>query len=109
MNEIRIITAFALIIFGAFVAFKNWVGVAVSLKNKWAGIKKHYSVLPLVSLLTAGLAFLIYPLEPRMWMWAIPILDPGNWILAVGLPMGIARGAFSRKGKGAGQGDAGKS
>lgn len=97
MTELRIITAFCLALFGAVAAFMNWRCVVLSMRNKRNGINKHYSIVPLLSLITCGLAYLICPIEPRVWVWAVPVLDPGNWILAVGLPVAVARGAFRGK------------
>jgi hypothetical protein len=99
MNEIRIVTASALVFFGAVVALVNLRSVVVSMRNRKQGIPKYRSVVPLLSLIAAGAAYFLYPFEPRLWVMLIPALDPGNWILAVGLPVAVARDALRRIGK----------
>jgi hypothetical protein len=91
MNEIRIITASALILFGAVAALVNLRSVAVSMRNRKQGMNRHQSVVPLLSLITAVAAYFLYPIEHRIWVFIVPALDPGNWVLAVGLPVAIVR------------------
>ncbi len=94
MNALRIIAASLLMLFAAYIAVMNWVCVIVSMRNKRKGIDRHHSTVPLISLLASAFAYYIYPLEPKYWIGLFPALDPGNWMLAVGLPVAIVRGAF---------------
>jgi hypothetical protein len=97
MNELRIIAASVLMLIGAFIAVMNWACVIVSMRNKRKGIDRHHSTLPLISLIAAGLAYFIYPLQPKGWIGLIPALDLGNWMLVIGLPIAIVQGAFKGK------------
>jgi hypothetical protein len=99
MKEVRIIAAILFILFSAYLIVMNAGCVIASMRNKVKGINKHHSTAPLISLLTAGFAYLVYPLEPKNWIGLIPILDLGNWILILSLPTAIARGAFKRTDK----------
>lgn len=102
MNELRIIAASLLMLFGACVAAMNWGCVIISMRNKRKGIDKHHSTVPLISLVAAGFAYIIYPLEPKGWIGLIPALDLGNWMLAIGLAIAIVQGAFKGKEKNTG-------
>ena len=99
MNEMRIIVASLIGLLGAYVALMNWGCVIVSMRNKRKGIDKHHSSIPLISLIAAGIAYFIYPIEPKSWIGLIPFFDLGNWILLVGLPIAIAKGEFKGKEK----------
>jgi hypothetical protein len=91
-----------MMLFGAFVTFMNWGCLIVNKRNKRKGIDKHHSMVSmvsLISLITAGLAYFIYPSEPKSCIGLIPILDIGNWMLIVGLPIAIVQGTFTQKAK----------
>ncbi len=94
MTELRIVIASLLILLGAYVAVMNWACVVAITRNKRQGIDKHHSTVPLVSLVLAILAYFIWPLETKAWMLLVPVLDIGNWLLLIGLPIAIAQGAF---------------
>lgn len=96
MNLIQIIIAAILLLFGAYVAVMNWGSVIVSMRNKRKGIDKHHSTTPIISIVSAGLAYMIYPFQPKEWIGLIPLVDIGNWILIIGLPMAIAKGSFKK-------------
>jgi hypothetical protein len=96
MNLIQIIIATLLLLFGAYVAIMNWGCVIVNMMNKRKGIDRHHSTVPLITLVSTGLAYMIYPLHPKEWIGLIPLVDIGNWTLVIGLPIAIARGAFKK-------------
>jgi len=96
MNLIKIIIAVIILLFGAYIAVMNWGCVLVSMRNKRKGIDKHHSTVPFVSIVSAGLAYMIYPLQPKQWIGIIPLVDIGNWILIIGLPIALAKGAFRK-------------
>lgn len=99
MHDLRIIVASVLILFGAYVAVMNWGCVIVSMRNKRKGIQTHHSTVPLVSLITAMLAWAVYPVHPKSWIGLIPTLDIGNWMLVIGLPIAVAKGTGKGKSK----------
>lgn len=94
MTELRTIAASLVMLFGASVAIMNWGCVIASMRNKRRGIDKHHSTVPLISLIAAGLAYFICPHHSKIWIGLIPALDIGNWMLVIGLPVAIAKGAF---------------
>jgi hypothetical protein len=96
MNEIRIGVAVILVLLAAYITAMNWGCVIASERNKRRGIDKHHSTVPLISLLLAGLSYAIYPLTPKGWIGIIPAVDIGNWMLIIGLPWAIAKGAFKK-------------
>ena len=90
-----IIAGIALLI-AVSVGIANWGCVIASERNRRKGIDRHHSVVPAVSLLLAGaVAYPLYPFTPRWWIWLIPALDIGTWLLLVGLPWAIVQGMFA--------------
>jgi hypothetical protein len=96
MHEIRIAGAVLLILFAGYIAVMNWVCVIMSLRNKWKGIDKHHSMVPLISIVISVVAATLYPLSHKEWIGIIPILDIGNWMLIIGLPWALVKGAFKK-------------
>jgi len=96
MKLSQIIIAILLLLFGAYIVLMNWRCVIVSMMNKRRGIDKYHSTAPIISILSAGLAYMIYPLQPKEWIGLIPLVDIGNWTLVIGLPIAIAKGAFKK-------------
>ncbi len=82
----------------AYIVVMNWGCVIASERNKRKGIDKHHSTVPFISLILAGvLAYPLYPFTPKWWIGIIPAVDIGNWMLVIGLPWAIARGAFKKE------------
>ncbi|OGV66198.1 MAG: hypothetical protein A2283_06635 [Lentisphaerae bacterium RIFOXYA12_FULL_48_11] len=96
MNTLRIIAAVVIMLFAASICAMNWGCVIISMRNKKNGTDKHQSTVPLVSLILAMLVNLLYPFTQKWWIWIIPVIDIGNWMLVVGLPRAIAKGAFKK-------------
>jgi hypothetical protein len=96
MNILRIIATSLLVLIAAYVAVMNWGCAVASAWNRRKGIDRYHSTVPLISLAAAGLAYFTCPFGPKRWIMLIPALDLGNWILAVGLPVAIAKGARRR-------------
>ena len=63
MNEFRVTVAVILMLLAAYIVVMNWVCVIISMRNKWQGIDKHHSTVPVVSLILAILANLLYPIH----------------------------------------------
>ena len=59
----------------------NWGYVLVSMRNYKRGIDRHYSTIPIVSLVFTGLAFLIHPGPAKLWMLVVPLVDIAHWTL----------------------------
>jgi hypothetical protein len=97
MTTFRTIGSIALILLALFFVVVNWASVIISERNKRKGIDRHHSTSPLLSIILAGAAFLLYPYTPRIWIWIIPVVDIGNWSVLIGLPWAIAKGAFKKK------------
>jgi hypothetical protein len=96
MNEIRIIGSVLLLLFASYIAVMNWGCVIFSLRNKWKGIDKHHSTVPLISFIPSAVAYALYPLSPKEWIFIIPVADIGNWMLIIGLPWAIVKCAISK-------------
>jgi hypothetical protein len=98
MMMFRLITAIILMLMALYISVMNWGCVIASSLNKERGIDKHHSTVPLVSLILAGLAYPLYPYEPKGWVVILPLIDIGNWIFVIGLPWAMAKGIQGRKG-----------
>jgi hypothetical protein len=96
MTTARFICALIVLLFSLLLLFLNWAAVFENQRNKRRGIDKRHSLIPLVSAVSTGIALLLYPYTPKMWMLLIPALDIGNWTLIVGLPWAIINGMFSK-------------
>ena len=96
MNELRTIASTLLLLFAGYIAVMNWGCVIVSMWNKWKGIDRHHSVVPLITIIVAAIAYEIYPFTPKSWIGIIAAADIGNWIMIIGLPWAIAKGAFKK-------------
>lgn len=95
MSSARFSIVILLLLLAAFVVVMNWRCALVSLRNKRRGIDRHHSMVPLVSIVLAALAYLIYPRPDMMWLFAIPLLDIANWNL-LWLPVVLFRQAVKR-------------
>jgi hypothetical protein len=98
MTILRASIAAIVMLLAAYIAVINWWYVIASELNKRRGIDKHYSTVPLISLILAGvIAYPLYPFTPNWWIWVLPAVDIGNWMLIIGLPWAIAHGMFKKK------------
>jgi len=97
MTALRASASIVLLLVAACIVVMNWGCVIASERNKRKGIDKYHSTVPLVSLILAGFAFPLYPFVPKGWIGIVPAVDIANWILIIGLPWAIARGAFKKK------------
>ena len=95
METARLILAISLLLAAAFVVVLNWGCVAASSRNKGRGIDRHYSTVPLVSVILTVVAWLIIPWDGRPWLFAIPALDIANWML-LWLPVWLMLGGPKR-------------
>lgn len=90
MATITFIIAIIFLACADFIVVVNWGYVLSSLRNKWRGIDRSYSTIPLVSLILLILADIV-SLSPVIsssvlkWMALFTLLDIGNWLL-VALP-----------------------
>ena len=97
MTALRTCGAIICILMSAYILIMKWGCVIKSGINKHKGIDRHHSTVPVVSIIFAvALAYPLYPYTPKWWIFLIPVLDIGNWILVIGLPWAIYKGAFRR-------------
>ncbi|NTV13348.1 MAG: hypothetical protein HGA96_05380 [Desulfobulbaceae bacterium] len=96
MTNARFILAFVLLLLAAYIVVMNWGCVLVSLRNKRRGIARHHSTVPLLSLVLAALAYLVYPRPDKMWLLFLPLCDIANWSLLL-LPMVLMREVRAQK------------
>ena len=98
MTILRAIVAGIVVVFAAYVAVMNWWCVIASEVNRRKGVDRHHSPVPGISLLlVAAVGYPMWPHGVKWWMWVIPAVDIGTWMLIVVLPWAIATGAFKRK------------
>ena len=96
METARLILAIVQLFAAAFVVVMNWGCVIVSWRNKRRGIARHYSTVPLVSVVLTVVAWAIIPWDGRHWLFAIPALDIANWML-LWLPVWLMLGGPQQK------------
>ena len=85
------------ILLSAFIVAMNWGCVIATKLNRRKGIDTYYSTVPLFSLILAGvIAYPVYPFSPKWWIWIIPAVDIGNWMLIIGLTWAIAKRMFNK-------------
>jgi hypothetical protein len=96
MITARLIIAIVILVFALLIVVMNWGCVIVNMRNKKRGIDRHHSAVPIVSLVLAALAYLIYPRPDNTWMFAIPLLDIANWCL-LWLPVALIRQARTKE------------
>jgi len=97
MTSLRLGGAIICILISGYIAAMNWGCIIKNARNRREGVDRHHSTVPIVSILfAAAIAYPLFPFTPKWWIWLIPVLDIGNWILIIGLPWAIAKGAFRR-------------
>lgn len=79
-----------------YVTVLNWACAITSLRNKRRGIDKHYSMVPIVSLILAAFGLIFYPFQKKLWIVAIPLADPSLWSFLC-LPFFIIGLCFKKK------------
>jgi len=98
MTALRVSVSVILMLLAACVVVMNWGCVIASARNKWRGIDQYHSTVPLISLLLTGvIAHPVYPFTPKWWIGIIPLMDIGNWIGLIRLPMAFIPGIFKRE------------
>ena len=82
---------------GVLIIIANYVCIIKSHMNKRKGIDKHHSLSPVLGplLFLMGLPFA----KVNLGMFAIIVfaVDPGTWLILIGLPYAICKGSFSSK------------
>ncbi len=88
MRIICFIVSFAVLLLATHIALMNWRCVIVSIRNKKRGIDQHHSTAPILSALFTLIAMIFCPRHDLVaWMLLVPLLDIGNWILLLSLPL----------------------
>ena len=96
MTISRLIIAIIILLIAAYIVVMNWGCIFASMRNRWKGIDKHHSTVPVVSLILAGIAFTAYPYTPKMWIGIIPLVDIANWSM-LWLPVVLIKEAGEKK------------
>ncbi len=91
MDNFRSIAALVIILLGATIAVVNWTSLFIGIRNKKKGTGRQPSTISFVTIICALVAFMIYPITPKWWIWIIPAADIGNWMILFGLS-GAAKG-----------------
>ena len=90
MTTTRLILSIVILLITSYIIVMNWCCVIISMRKRKRGIDRYYSMVPLVSILLAYLAFGLYPYPQKNWIGSIPLLDIGNWTL-LWLPVVLIR------------------
>jgi hypothetical protein len=91
-DRIRFAGALLLLLMAGYPSVLNWGGFLLNIRNRRRGIDKYYSLGPFLSAVLAICAYSLYPFTPKGWILIIPVLDIGNWIVLIGLPLLAMRG-----------------
>lgn len=83
MESLRFVLAILLLLCAGYVVAMNWGCVIASSHNKRRGIDKHYSMVPIISLIFVSLAVVAYPYSPKWWMWLIAAGDISNLLMVL--------------------------
>lgn len=73
----------------ALVCALNLSGVFVTIVRRWRGERRSYSSVPLFSLLFGLGAWVIVGDALFPWVLVPVVLDPGTWMLVIGLGMEV--------------------
>jgi len=95
MTTIQTILAIFLLLLAAYIVVMNWICVVVSTRNQKRGIKRHISMIPLISGIATVGAYLIFPHPNGEWMFVIPLLDLSSWSLML-LPFYLLRASIRK-------------
>jgi hypothetical protein len=61
-----------------YLVAMNWACAIISLQNKRKGIRRHHSMIPIVSAWLAMFALVMWPFWPGKWVLLLPALDIAN-------------------------------
>jgi hypothetical protein len=86
---------FALLLAATWIVAGNWVCAIIGFWNKWHGIDRSASLVPAVSAILVALAWLIGPRDGRHWIFIIPAVDIGCWVV-LWLPFWLMLGGEKR-------------
>jgi|APSaa5957512622_1039677.scaffolds.fasta_scaffold136778_1 hypothetical protein len=97
MDVIKYILGVFLILFGVYIIAANYACIIINKRNKKKGIDKHHSFSPVFGplLFIIGLSFV--ELSITFWVIIVFLVDPGTWLILLGLPYALFKGFFSGK------------
>ena len=95
MTFARLIISIIVLVFTVGIVVMNWGSVIVNARNKKKGVERHYSTVPVVSLILAAIAYVVYPNPDRIWIFLFPVTDIANWRLLL-LPVAVIRQAITK-------------
>lgn len=81
MTIFRFAFSYLFLLFAAYIAVLNWMGLFANLSNYKKGIDRFISPMPMLSIVSAALAAFISPHQKTWWMFLVPLFDYGNYIL----------------------------
>ena len=96
MTFARLIISIIVLVFAVGIVVMNWGSVIVNARNKKKGVERHYSTVPVVSLILAAIAYVAYPYLGKGWMVLIPLVDIANWRL-LWLPVAVIQQARTKE------------
>lgn len=99
MESLKFIFGTLLILFGSFIIGANYACIFINRKNAKKGIDKHHSFSPLIGPVSFMIGASFVNLNFSILMIIVFIIDPGTWLIVIGLPYAIFKGSFSIKRK----------
>ena len=78
-----------IMVFGIYIVGVNYWCIIVSERNKRKGIDKHHSVSPFIGPISYLVGTLLSPLKIGVHVLIVSALDPGTWLIVLGLPYAL--------------------
>jgi len=89
MIYLQYILGVGLMVFGIYIVGVNYCCIIVSERNKRKGIDKHHSVSPFIGPISYLIGTLLSPLRIGIHVLIVSALDPGTWLIVLGLPYAL--------------------
>jgi hypothetical protein len=97
MDTARSVISVVLVVLAGLVCFANWAGAIAARRDRRRGIDRHFSFIPLLSIVLAAAGAVVWPGASGGWLLLVAAADLGTWSLVVGLPVALFRGEFRRR------------
>ena len=89
MIYLHYILGVGLMVFGIYIVGVNYCCIIVRERNKRKGIDRHHSVSPFIGPVSYLIGALLSPLKTGIHVLIVFVLDPGTWLIVLGLPYAL--------------------
>ena len=83
-------------LFGLFIVGMNYASIVVNRRNVKNGIDKHHSMSPIIGPLFFVMGASFLNMKFSLLMIMVFVIDPGTWMIVLGLPYALVKGFFNR-------------